>query len=205
MRSGAGTQGARRTGVSVLSVVLVLSTGDGCSWLFTQPLPAQYSRYDIPPCSTNLGPPVVDTIFAVTNTASALYVATLPNVTNKEQAVSLGISVALLWALSASYGYRHTSECEDAHRGRPVRSWRPPPPRAVYGTPPPPPAISPATAPPSPASDLPSGVATPPNAPAPIPAPAAAPARQRQDDDDPDTRRDRPPRPQPAPTWGPRY
>jgi hypothetical protein len=109
----------RSNDLLVLLLLIGLSAmGGGCSWLFTQPLPARYdARYDIPPCSTNRAPPVLDTLFALTNLASAVYVAGQSNVTNKDSAVSLGLSVATLWTLSAVYGYRHTSECEEAHAG----------------------------------------------------------------------------------------
>ncbi len=185
-----------------LSLVCLSSVAGGCSWLFTQPLPEQYSRYELPTCSTNRLPPVLDTIFTVTNTASAIYVASRPNVANKESAVTLGLSVALLWGFSASYGYRHTAECEDAQQGRFRPVWRAPPPGAAsYGSPRPRPATSPAPAPPS-------GVpvqnpAPPSGAPIQTPAPPAPPAPQQQDDDDPDTRRPRQPRQPTPPPWGP--
>ena len=170
----------------VLSLVGLSFTAGGCSWLFTQALPEQYSRYEIPPCSTNRAPPVLDTIFTLTNISSAIYVANQPNVINKENAVGLGLSVATLWALSAVYGYRHTSECEDAHAGRapgftPARR-APPAGMRYYPPPTQPPAAYPAAAPPA---VLPAQ----PPAPYTSPAPPAPPAPQQQDDDDPAGRR----------------
>jgi hypothetical protein len=181
-------------GLIVLSLVGLLSTAGGCSWLFTQPLPNEYYWYDIPPCSTNRAPPVLDTLFALTNTASAIYVAGQDNVTNKDTAVALGLSVAALWTLSAVYGYRHTSECEDAHEGRrggSLPTWRSPP-AGTRRYPPPAPRPAEAAAPGQP--DL-----NPAAAPAPPATAPSAPAPQQQDEDDPELRRPAPPRPKPRP------
>ena len=138
---------------------------------------------------------MLDTIFTATNIASAIYVAGKSNVANKEQAVTLGLSIALLWGLSASYGYRHTAECEEAHQGlRPAR-WSPSP--RSYHPPPPRPAPPATTAAPPPGQPVPASEA-----------PPVPPAIQRQDDDDPDLRRPSRPRPNapvdphPAP-WAP--
>jgi hypothetical protein len=170
--------GVRTTWLIVLTMLGFSSMATGCSWLFTQPLPKAFSVYDVPPCSTNRVPPVLDTLFAVTNTASAIYVAGRDNVTNKATAVSVGVFVAALWTLSAIYGYKHTSECEDAQEGHwsgssPARRTRPATPGSYL-----PPAPRPAeTAAPAPV------------VPAQAPAPAAPPAPQQQDDDDPSMRR----------------
>ena len=188
MRIRFGFDGPRGNGLILLLLIGLSSMGGGCSWLFTQPLPEQYSTYDVPPCSTNVLPPVLDTLFALTNTASAIYVAGQDNVTNKSNAVALGLSVATLWTLSAIYGYRHTSECSDAHAGRitryrPAQRARPAGPPVYY---------PPAYTPPSPSPPVPDAGA--PVAPAQPPAPMPPPAPQQQDDDDPS----RPRRPRPA-------
>ena len=184
-RIRAGLEGHRGSGLIVLSLIVLSTMAGGCSWLFTQPLPERYSTYDIPPCSTNPLPPVLDTLFAVTNTASAIYVAGQDNVSNKGTAVSLGLSVAMLWTFSAVYGYRHISECEDAHAGRwtgsaAARRARPARPE-IY---PPPSPLPP---------EMGAGA---PVAPTQLPVPAAPAAPQQQDDDDPSLPRPRkPPRP----------
>jgi hypothetical protein len=149
-----------------------LSMTSGCSWIFVQPLREDRGRGEYIDCTTNRAAPVLDTIFTLTNIASVIYVAGQNNVTNKPSAVTLGLSVAALWALSAGYGYSHTSECEDAQeRGggshyppphvRPRPQYYPQPPPQVYV--PPPAGAPPADSPP--------------------PAPGAAP--QQQDNDEP--------------------
>jgi hypothetical protein len=169
----------RRLGPLTLGLVALLSTS-GCSWIFVQPLPPDHG-YDYQPCTSSRVAPVVDTIFTLTNLASALYVASENNVTNKGTAVTLGLGVGLLWALSAGYGYSHTAECEEAHeldeRGyRPLPHLRAPP---RYYPQPPPRVVDPAAAP----------AAAPPQGGAP----------QQGDDDDPSDHRAPPPSPAPAP------
>jgi len=96
-----------------LLVVVVLLL-PGCSLLFVDRLPENYHsrrKYD---CTTNRTAPVVDTIFAATNVASAIYVAGQDNIKNKDSAVMLGLSLAAAWVSSAVYGYRATSECIEA-------------------------------------------------------------------------------------------
>jgi hypothetical protein len=142
--------GRARLAVLVLAGLFL---APGCSWIFTQPLSGvRFGDPDSPSdprvlnCSTNLAPPVFDTVFTLTNLASAIYVATDDNATNQGTAVGLGLAVAALWASSAYYGYFHTSECKEAigdddftdmTRARPVgtrlvpsRRRTPPPPRS---------------------------------------------------------------------------
>src|SRR5215813_4056165 len=97
----------------VLLLLAALGPTPGCSWIFVQPLPKDY-EYGAINCTTSRAAPVVDTLFTATNAISAAYVAGKDNVANKGAAVTLGLSVATLWMMSAIYGYSHTSECEDA-------------------------------------------------------------------------------------------
>ncbi|MDB4981036.1 MAG: hypothetical protein JWM82_1788, partial [Myxococcales bacterium] len=123
-----------------------LALSPGCSWLFVTPLEQHPAGRRT--CTTNVAAPVLDTLFATTNVVSALYVASADGVTNKGQAVTLGLSVATLWALSAGYGYSKTSECaawygED--RTPPARAVAPSPyssPRVWAPPPPPPPPVA---------------------------------------------------------------
>jgi hypothetical protein len=191
--------------IAVLSsAALGLSMTGGCSWIFTKPLPTYYSRYDYIDCSTNRAPPVLDTLLTLTNVASAIYVAGQDNVKNKGTAVSLGLSVATLWALSAGYGYAKTSECEQAIAEQSNHYYSPRP--RVQPRPRPYPQSPPTT------TTVPA--AAPASAPAPAPAaPAQAPSppgpvvpQQQDDDDDPGFRPPPPhrPRPMPVPLDAPR-
>jgi hypothetical protein len=94
-----------------LLLVVVLLLLPGCSWLFVDRLPEDRHSHRDYDCTTSRTAPVVDTILTATNVASAIYVANQDNVKNKGPAVMLGLSVAAIWASSAVYGYRATSEC----------------------------------------------------------------------------------------------
>jgi hypothetical protein len=170
----------RRLGPLTLGIVALAGTS-GCSWIFVQPLPAEHGYRDgYQSCTTSRVAPAFDTIFTLTNLASALYVASENNVSNKGEAVTLGVSVAVIWALSAGYGFSHTAECEAAqedaeggyrpppHLRAPPRYYPQPPPRVV--APPPPTAPQEATPPSQDAAPSPRQVAP-----------------QQKDDDDPGT------------------
>lgn len=111
---------------ALVAAIAALAMTGGCSWIFVQPLPAEHRSFSVANCTSNRAPPVLDTLFATTNVLAALYVGTEDNVTNKGTAVGVGLGVALLWALSAGYGYAHTSECEEAQE-EDGRGYRPPP------------------------------------------------------------------------------
>jgi hypothetical protein len=153
--------------VLCLAMLLSLSASlSGCSWIFVQPLPLRYERGDRTDCTTNRAAPVLDTIFTLTNLASAVYVAGKDNIANKGPAVTLGLLVGALWFSSAIYGYSKTSECEAALADdesaytRPRMRLRPPPavgyPSGVPGEPPPrmdsPAVVVPSSPPPAPAA-----------------------------------------------------
>jgi hypothetical protein len=162
--------------------------------LFVQPLEPNALHRRRSTCTTSVAAPVLDTLFVATNVISAVYVASQDNVTNKEQAVSLGLSVATLWALSAAYGYSKTSECSaweawEEGTGEAPPSSSPSTPRPI-GYQPPKGGWSPVVAPPPAPAPPPVVEARPaPVVPKPEPgpeAPPAAPVPQRQDTDDPE-------------------
>lgn len=198
--------GSRRRPTTFLScVVLLMSTAPSCSFLFTQPLRPQSGRTP-PDCSINKAPQVVDTVFTLTNVASAIYRAGQPDDGSKDAAITLGLSVAALWASSATYGYAKTSECDDAIREydsgtsdyryplpRTQPRFIPPSPRPA---PPPYPQRSPfpGTEPTQAAPAMGDPSTTPPPLNATPPVPSAPPVLQQPDDDDPQSSR-RPPTP----------
>jgi hypothetical protein len=173
---------SRHLGPLTLGLVALLSTS-GCSWIFVQPLPPEDHSYGYQPCTSSRLPPVIDTIFALTNVASAFYVGTRDNVANKGVSVTFGIGVATLWTVSAVYGYSHTAECEEAHEvdehgylppphlRAPPRYYPQPPPRMVD------PAAAPAAAPPAPGAAPPQGDDDDPSNRRPPPAPKKPPER----------------------------
>lgn len=184
-----------------------LSVTAGCSWIFVQPLSDDHYSRGYIDCTSSRTAPVIDTLFAATNVASAIYVAGKDNVTNKGAAVTAGALVAGMWALSAGYGYGHTNECDAAKeeqssgsyplprgfRARPQFYPQPPPVGAAPPLPGPASATIPAASPPpggAPSVAPDPGVGTPPTA------PAGPPAPQQPDDDDLGRRRTRV---QPAP------
>ena len=95
----------------------------GCSYTFVQP-----PRDDDQPgrwlqCTTNPAAPVIDTVLTATNLASVLYVAGQDNVSNKGQAIPLGLLAASVWLSSAIYGYYNTSKCAEIRDRGPVEPY----------------------------------------------------------------------------------
>jgi hypothetical protein len=115
----------RSSGLLLVAVVLLLLPG--CSWIFVDRLPENHGSRREYNCTTSSAAPVVDTILTATNLGSSLYVAGQDNVKNREAAVTLGLTVAVVWASSAVYGYRATSECREAKEedGTPNLSYQP--------------------------------------------------------------------------------
>ncbi len=105
----------KRTACAFLGALIWAPAGwsAGCSWVLTQPLPDSWDRSGTPVCSTSLVPPVVDSLFFLTNTSGAIYVAT-QDVNYKALAVTGGLVEASIWIASAIYGYSKTSACQAA-------------------------------------------------------------------------------------------
>jgi hypothetical protein len=181
--------------------LLVLASGGlcvtaGCSWIFVQPLSDDHYSRGYIDCTSSRTAPVIDTLFAVTNVASAIYLAGKDNVTNKGAAVTAGALVAGMWALSAGYGYGHTSACDAAKEEQSSGSY--PLPQGLRARPqfyPQPPAVGAAPLLPDRASaTIPVTAGPPAGAPSVAPdfgagtsptSPARPPAPQQQDSDDP--------------------
>jgi hypothetical protein len=86
----------------------------GCSMIFVEPAPSNYASLTSYDCTTTKAAPVVDTILALSNLGTAAYVAGHDNAGNKQESVTLALSVATMWAGSAIYGYWTTSKCSEA-------------------------------------------------------------------------------------------
>lgn len=190
-----------------------LPLSGGCSYIFVTPPRSDYYGGPVAgDCTSNVAAPVIDTLLTTTNLFSTLYVAGENNVTNKGQAVGVGLLATGFWLSSAIYGYYNTSKCSDLRNGedqgpyrRPVRVRRtvltaPPQPTPMQ---PPPQQQPPGTTPQAPLPPAPppypsdgaggaagaagvGGVGGPvaPAPPAPV-APALPRARQQMDQDDP--------------------
>ncbi|HVY38161.1 MAG TPA: hypothetical protein VHM31_09500 [Polyangia bacterium] len=85
----------------------------GCSLMFVQPPHEGYGYRGVVGCTKNRLAPFIDTVFTATNVASAVYVASQDNVTNKGGAVAVGLAAAGAWAASAAYGYYNTNRCAE--------------------------------------------------------------------------------------------
>jgi hypothetical protein len=144
--------GADAAMLVVLSIACPSLAPPGCSLVFIQPLPPHHADLPSFDCSTNRAPPVLDTLFAATSLVSAL---TVPNKSDNQWRVFLGLPVGAIWAVSAAYGYKKTSQCETAKEvqasrySHPPRQRRSPPPRVSdppEPVPAPPPAYPPGNA-----------------------------------------------------------
>jgi hypothetical protein len=192
----------------LLTCVVVggLPITSGCSYLFVTPPMTETSGLQFAgDCTSNGTAPVIDTLLTSTNVFSTLYVAGERNVTNKPQAIGVGLAASAFWLSSAIYGYYNTSRCsalrdgEDGPYHRPVRVRRTVlsgprqtmPPAPLAPPPPPAPALAPTPSSPPPAPYPPEGAGgaggmAGPTAPASA-VPAVPPVRQQLDDDDPGT------------------
>jgi hypothetical protein len=178
-----------RSGVWFL---LVLAFTPGCSFLFVQPPPKNYDGRGRLACTTSKAPPVLDTLFTLTNVVSTLYVAGQDNVPDQGARVTLGLTVAGIWLASAIYGYTGTSECEAALAYDSGGRYTHPPSR-----PRPAPRFAPARPPAAPAAVAPEPEVVSPSVgqdgaiipdPPPAPAPPRPPVQQQQDEDEPKPR-----------------
>jgi hypothetical protein len=150
-------RGLRRVAACVLPTLAT-----GCSFVFaSEPEPPPRHRPPpAPECSTSRAAPIVDTVIAgyeLYRTGVAIDASNADyadaEITRGDD-ITLGVALTALFALSALYGYRTTSDCDDAkaewqrERFRPV--YVPPP--YPYPYPPPPTAAPPPAAPPPPAT-----------------------------------------------------
>jgi hypothetical protein len=101
--------------LALATAISGLAPTSGCSWYFVRPLSAESAGVGYRDCTTSRIPPVVDTLFALTYVAEAIYVGGSDQATHKDKdaAVAVGLALASVWALSATYGYWKTNECED--------------------------------------------------------------------------------------------
>ncbi|HEY5090519.1 MAG TPA: hypothetical protein VIK30_11155 [Polyangia bacterium] len=97
----------------VALVMAWLSLASACSLYFVRPLPVESASEGYLDCTTSRIPPMVDTLFALTDIAEAIYVGGSDQATHKDAAVAAGLALATVWALSATYGYLKTNQCED--------------------------------------------------------------------------------------------
>jgi hypothetical protein len=169
----------------------------GCSFLFLQRLPADYSEGDQVECTTSPAAPVADTVLTLLHVASLVYLNESYKGSNADSLASLDFSWAIFLGASAIYGFYETHQCEKALRIQSTTYY--PHARAPRGPAPYPirPPIG-GAAPPQSAEPLPASPAS--AAPAP---PTTAPTPQQQDDDDPSARRR--PRSNQGPMDAPRF
>jgi hypothetical protein len=128
-----------RLGATALALVLIAASG--CSWIFTKPLPDNWQSWDSLDCSTTPVPPLIDSVLALSNAGTTVYVAAFADGSGKALPIAAGVVATTLWLSSAIYGFSKTNACREA-LGENAHGYRPP----AYGTggevfhPPPPPA-----------------------------------------------------------------
>ncbi len=162
--------------VAVVAIVAVLSSS-GCSFLFTESVPAQHPPHLMPKCTTHRGSVAVDGVWAAAFGFVALLVSAIEDEGDGDgDAAAILLLPAAGFAVSGFIGIARTTECREARamheqwmfhnrRGavQPSPTYYPPPARAPTPTPAPTPAPAPAPTP------------APPPAPAPTPAPPGGP------------------------------
>jgi len=129
----------------------------GCSFVFVQPARKDGDIVIASDCTSNPAAPVVDTILVATNLMSSVYVANQDHVSNKGEAVTVGVIATAFWLSSAVYGYYFTGECKNLREAPPDRPRRIR--RTVLSGPPvpiPPPTAEPPTVP-APTNVVPAG------------------------------------------------
>ena len=83
----------------------------GCSWIFLQRVPADYSEGDPVKCTAKRGLPGLDTFFALVPIAALAYERNSDRGSNANNQEALDLSLAIVFAGSAIYGFYETSQC----------------------------------------------------------------------------------------------
>jgi hypothetical protein len=112
--------------VAVVAVAAVAVSG--CSWLFVSTPPSVTPPPTVPlSCTESRAAPVLDTIVAVPYAAMAFAGAAVMTDSDDDVDEAIGTALlisgaipALVYGLSAAYGYRHTRRCRDMK----ARQWQ---------------------------------------------------------------------------------
>jgi hypothetical protein len=88
----------------------------GCSLIFTKSAPAKWSTPDVE-CSTSRVPPILDTILGLSHLGGAIWVAVDDRFVHRNLLLASELAFATVFAVSAIYGYRQTSACEEIQDG----------------------------------------------------------------------------------------
>jgi len=107
-----GFRSARAPFLLAVAVLGVLPASGSCSYIFVTPPRDEGDGITVAgDCSTNIAAPAVDTALVGTNLFSSIYVAGQGNVSDKGQAVGIGVVATAFWLSSAIYGYYYTTKC----------------------------------------------------------------------------------------------
>jgi hypothetical protein len=121
-----------------LALALGLAVLPGCSWIFVEGPPVGHERLRYFDCSTSRAAPIVDTVFGGLYGLAAVETA----VGNGSDSASVTVPIvlveaaaAVVFGVSAVYGYGTTSKCDDAKErwARRVMAAPPPAPRMPSG------------------------------------------------------------------------
>ena len=126
----------------LLALVCALS---GCSFAFVHGPPANHRQMPFFDCTTSNVLPALDGLLGLVTAGETIDSATSPSSTlstSPKTAIAIVAAEAVLFAASAAYGFKKTSDCRDAQNAMLLRM---PPPRADPYTAPPPPPIDPWT------------------------------------------------------------
>jgi hypothetical protein len=111
------------------ALAALVSTGPGCSWILTKPLPDNWQNWDRLDCSTNPAPPLIDTGLALSNVGTTIYVAAFTSGSGRALPVVAGAVATAVWLSSAIYGFSKTAACREA-MGENAHGYHPP----AFGT-----------------------------------------------------------------------
>jgi len=99
-------------------VIFAVMLQSGCSLMFVKGPPAKHAEMASFGCSKSNAAPMVDTLSAVVNGLGLALAANEDRMLNREQAMKVNGTWLVVSAISASYGFRRVSQCNDAKRLR---------------------------------------------------------------------------------------
>ncbi len=128
-----------------LALLALVCSLTGCSFAFVHGPPANHRQLPFFDCTSSNILPALDGLLGLAIAGETVDSATTANSTlssSPKTAIAIAAAEAVLFATSAAYGFKKTSDCRDAQNALLLRM---PPPRVDPYTAPPPPPVDPWT------------------------------------------------------------